>query len=120
MILGGSIKAKGPELRKSETLFEKKHMEFFLKTEEAKNPEIENFSVWARICDEDVIIEHEGMDQDILLDSFFVEIKDEKDNSVSLTLSVKQVTALKQIFEHYLEAYYAIQALKQPKKIDIV
>ena len=48
MLLAGEIKAKGPELRKSETQFETKGMEFDLETKEAKNPELGRFSVWVR------------------------------------------------------------------------
>ena len=121
MFLGADITAKGPGLRDGELHLESEDLvEFDLVTKEAKDPGVGRFSIWVRTCEEDVTILNEGMDENIIHDSFCFEIQDKDENNISLTLSIKQIKTLKQILENYLTAFYALQALKEEKKVDLI
>jgi len=120
MILGGELKAKGPELRKSETHFEKEGVEFDLITEEKKNPEIENFDIWIRLNEDDVTIQTDYIDGEPIQDSLGFSIKDKKGNNIDITISVSQARVLRDILEHFTNAFYSMMVLRQVKRVDRV
>jgi len=123
MRLGGHVNMSGPEFKKGEFYVEpdENTSEFTLKLEESKDLAIDGFEAWVKMDeDKEITIETEYGVNEEPEDYLYLEITSKQGGTLSITLNVKQASMLAQIFEHFRQGYYAIQALKKKQRVDIV
>ncbi len=119
MFLNGTIKLKGPEFEKKEIIFESDvSCEFFLETDKAAIPVIDDFDVHIQVDDdkEIKIIAQDLMPDDMLFNYLNIKLKG-TGGEISLSLSPEQAAALSQILNHYVTAYYEAKALRTEKVV---
>jgi len=121
MFLCGRVNVSGPEFDKKDVTFESKLSgEFYLHTKKGAVPKVDDFSVWIEMDDDKEILIVPTYGECGLEEYMYLEIKSKEGGTVSLSLSVQQASAIAEIFEHFRETYYGLQALNQEKKIKIV
>ena len=111
----------GPEFKKGEFYVEpdENTAEFTLELDESKKLAIDGFEAWVKMNeDKEITIEAEYGIHEMPDDYLYLEIKSKQGGILSITLNVKQASMLAQIFEHFRQGYYAIQALKKKQEVD--
>lgn len=123
MILFGSLKVKGPDLLKGDHDICYKSgdgdYEFYLHTDQSKKPDLGDFSL-SVMLDEDKEIsfstDYEGAGDFISIE---IESKNKKE-SIGLSLNADQARILRDILEHFTNAYYSIKALSTKRTVKAV
>lgn len=118
MILIGSLKVKGPNLLKGDHDICYKRgtgdYEFYLHTEQSKKPDLGDFSLSIMLDEEKEVVfstDYKGEG-----DFMAIEIESKK-GSIGLSLNADQARVLRDMLEHFTNAYYSIKALSTERTV---
>lgn len=118
MILSGSIKLKGPGLKRQELLIDTpdgNELEV-LTTKVEKGKEDADFSLTVDMIEDDISIVHEANDTRNFeaFDGFYIYMITSEKKQIGININYAQARMLKEMLENYINARNLIQKLYEP------
>jgi len=113
MELFGDINVKAPGLKKQEFCIDQKEtVEFEIKMDTAQKEKITfGINVWMDKSAISITTEVTEDDDNSPHGDFYFTMKELKGDSLTIQLNISQATAIKEVLEHYINAYYSYRAL---------